>query len=102
MIEFRLLVDEIDYEKLARLLVPLLADKMKEKGGVASFLGGRKGAMTAMALQMIKTMDQSERDELLLRLVAEKSDTVVSKINESSEKKALGVHVSAVSAQKLP
>ncbi len=101
MIEFRLLVDEIDYEKLARFLAPLLADKMKEKGGVAALLGGRQEAMTTMALQMIKVMGQAERDELLLRLVSEKSDMLVKKVNKTAAKKAVGVHVTSITAQKV-
>ncbi len=101
MIELRLLVDEVDYEDLIRFLAPLLADKMKEKGGLAALLGGRKEALTAMALQKIKSMGQAERDELLLRLIAEKSDMLVDKLNRTAAKESVGIHVSSLTARKL-
>lgn len=40
MIEIKLLVDDIDYEKTAETLLPALAEHMKENGGALSALSG--------------------------------------------------------------
>ncbi len=101
MIEFRLLVDEIDYEALTRYLAPLLADKMGEKGGLGALLGGRKEPLTKMAVQMVKSMGQEEKDELLLRLISEKGDMLVQRVNKSAAKRAVGIHVDSITAQKV-
>lgn len=101
MIEFRLLVDEIDYEALTRYLAPLLADKVGEKGGLAALLSGRKEPLTNMAVQMVRSMGQAEKDELLLRLIAEKGDMLVKKLNKTAADEAVGVHVESITARKV-
>ena len=55
MIELKILVDDIDYNSLTELLVPLLAEKL-EKDGKGGILGGVLSGNRNMAVSMARTL----------------------------------------------
>ena len=68
MIELKILVDDIDYNSLTELLVPLLAEKLEKegKGGIlGGVLSGNRGMAVSMARTLLNTMPQAKKDELL-------------------------------------
>ena len=64
MIELKILVDDIDYNSLTELLVPLLAEKLEKegKGGIlGGVLSGNRGMAVSMARTLLNTMLQKGR-----------------------------------------
>ena len=96
MIEVRLVLDEIDYD-----LLPLAADKMEEKGGVLGLLGRNREGLGGVARHLLKTMSQEKRDELLLQLLNEKKQLILTKANQKAAEEMLGVRILDASAQKI-
>ena len=67
MIELKILVDDIDYNSLTELLVPLLAEKL-EKDGKGGILGGVLSGNRGMAVSMARTLlDVYKRQAMRLR-----------------------------------
>ena len=102
MIEVRITLDEIDYNELAEVLVPYVAEHMEKKGGVVGLLGRKPGAMTVMARQALKTMSQKKKDEYVLKMLADHKSTVMKKLNSSIKGYVSGVRISDVQAYRLP
>ena len=102
MIEVRITLDEINYDELAEYLIPFIAEKMEKKGGFAALMGSKPGAMTVMAQQMLKTMSQKKKDELVLKMLTEYKSTVIEKLNDSVKKYVAGVNIGDVAAYRLP
>ena len=101
MIEVRILLDDIDYDALAELLLPLIAEKLEEKGGFMALLGRNKDGMAGVARHLLKTMSQEKRDEFLLQLLQEKKSLVLKKANEKAAQLRTGVRIADVSANKV-
>ena len=93
MLELKISADRIDYEKLARFASPLLARHLADKGGAAAFLGKREGLLTALTVQLVKAMNDQDREELLVRLITEKSGEIEDRFNDFLEQEGIGVHV---------
>ena len=55
MIELKILVDDIDYNSLTELLVPLLAEKL-EKDGKGGILGGMLAGNPDVAVGVARTL----------------------------------------------
>ncbi len=102
MIELRITLDEIDYDCLAEYLVPFVAEKMGDKGGMGGLLSRSPAAMSMMVKTTLKTMDQKKRDELMLKLLTEHKDKVLQKLNGSIRKRVSGVRLSDIAAYRLP
>ena len=101
MIEVRILLDDIDYDALAELLLPLIAEKLEEKGGFMALLGRNKDGMAGVARHLLKTMSQEKRDEFLLQLLQEKKSLVLKKANEKAAQLRTGVRIADISANKV-
>ena len=101
MIEVRILLDDIDYDSLVELILPLAAEKLEEKGGLMALLGRNKDGMAGVARHLLKTMSQEKRDEFLLQLLQEKKALVLKKANEKANQLGAGVTVADISARKV-
>ena len=101
MIELRVLIDEIDYDSLVDLLVPLAAEKLEEKGGFLALLGHNKDGLTGMARHMLKTMSQEKRDEFVLQLLKDKKGLILRKANEKAAQTGVGVKVLDLDGRRI-
>ena len=94
MIELKILIDDVDYDSVAELLIPLLAESMgREQKG--SILGG------VLARTLLHTMTQDKRDELLVQLVNKNRDKLLEKGRKAAEEKGVGVRLCDVTARKF-
>ena len=100
MLEVKISTDRIDYEKLARFASPLLAKHLAEKGGAAAFLGKREGLLTALTVQLAKAMSDRDREELLVRLITEKSNDITEHFNAFLDQEGIGVHVGSLTVSQ--
>ncbi len=104
MIELKILVDNIDYDSLADVLVPLVTEKMRdgEKGGIlGGILAKNPAAATAMAHTLLKTMSQEKKDELLVQLLGKYRDKILSGARNALGKKGIGVELCDIAARKV-
>ena len=104
MIELKILVDNIDYDSLTDLLVPLIAEKMKdgEKGGLlGSILAKNPGTAASMAHTLLKTMSQEKRDEMLVQLAGKYRDKLMQKGRDVLRDKGIGLELCDIAVKKV-
>ena len=92
MIELKILIDDVDYDSIAELLIPLLAESMgrEQKGSIlGGVLAGNSEMITSMARTLLHTMTQDKRDKLL------------EKGRKAAEEKGVGVRLCDVTARKF-
>jgi hypothetical protein len=104
MIELKILLDNVDYDSLADVLVPLVAEKMKESesGGIlGGILAKNPSTASSIAHTLLKTMSQEKRDELLVQLVTKYRDKLLEKGREALEKQGVNMELSDLSVKKM-
>ena len=101
MIEIKLTVDEIDYDSIAELLVPLLAEKMQENGGLMGKVVGINSELaTKAARKLLHTMSQEKKDELVVELLTKKREVLMEKGTNLAKKKGIGMLIKDISVTK--
>ncbi len=104
MLELKILIDDIDYNSVSELLVPLLAEKL-EKDGKGGILGGVLAGNPEMAVSMARTllsaMPQQKKDELVVQLVTKNRDKLLQKGRELAARHGVHLQLCDVSAKKL-
>jgi len=104
MIELKILVDNIDYDSIADMLVPLIAEKMREgeKGGIlGGILAKNPSTATSMAHTLLKTMSQDKRDDLLLQLGTKYRDKLLQKGRELLDKNGVQMELCDIAIKKV-
>ena len=104
MLELKILIDDIDYNSVSELLVPLLAEKL-EKDGKGGILGGVLAGNPEMAVSMARTllnsMPQEKKDELVVQLVTKNRDKLLQKGRELAARNGVRLQLCDVAAKKL-
>ena len=104
MIELKILVDDIDYNSLTELLVPLLAEKLEKdgKGGIlGGVLSGNRGMAVSMARTLLNTMPQAKKDELVVQLINKNRDKLLQKGRALTAKNGVRLQLCDVAAKKI-
>ena len=104
MIELKILVDDIDYNSLTELLVPLLAEKLEKdgKGGIlGGVLSGNRNMAVSMARTLLNTMPQAKKDELVVQLINKNRDKLLQKGRALAAKNGVRLQLCDVAAKKI-
>ncbi len=101
MIEIRAVIDDIDYDALADFLLPILADRLEEKGGFMALLAKNKESLSGFAKQMLSSMSQEKKDEFVLQLLQDKKTLILEKVNDKIEAKGIGVEIVDFEVKKI-
>ncbi|MBP3493443.1 MAG: hypothetical protein J6J83_02395 [Oscillospiraceae bacterium] len=101
MFEIRVVVDEVDYHKLADFLLPIIADSLEAKGGVLSILAKNRNSLSVFVKQTLDSMSQEKKNEFLLQLFSEKKGLALTKINEKAAKENLGVKLLDINVKQI-
>jgi hypothetical protein len=101
MLEIRAVIDDLDYDSLADFLVPIIAEKLEEKGGFRALIAKNKDALSGVAKQLLSSMSQEKKDELLLQLLCEKKGLILTKANEVAARQGIGAKVLDLEARKI-
>lgn len=100
MIELTITLDHIDYNDLARLLLPMLEDKLSGEG-----LAGRllldPARTQALVKELLNRMSQKQKDELLVKYVNQNSSKAIGKLEDIAEKNGVTLRLSGISAKTL-
>ena len=104
MLELKILIDDVDYNSLAELLVPLLAEKL-EKDGKGGILGGVLAGNPEMAVSMARTllnaMPQEKKDELVVQLITKNREKLLQKGRELAARNGVRLQLCDVAAKKI-
>ena len=104
MLELKILIDELDYDSVAELLVPALAESMaqdRKSGILGGVLSNNQEMLTAMARTLLHTMSQDKRDELLVQLINKNRDKLLEKGRAAAAQKGVQVKLCDVTARKF-
>ena len=105
MLELKILIDDIDYNSVTELLVPLLAEKLEKdgKGGgiLGNVLAGNTNMAVSMARTLLNTMPQEKKDELVVQLVTKNRDKLLQKGGELAAKNGVRLQLCDVAAKKI-
>ena len=101
MIEVRLLVDDIDYDSVADLLMPIVGDKLQEKGGIVGKLGSKQDKLSHVAHKVLGKMSKEKKDQTVVNLAVKKHDLIIEKLSAIVKKKGIGIKIHDVSVRKL-
>lgn len=104
MLELKILIDDIDYNSVTELLVPLLAEKLEKdgKGGIlGNVLVGNTNMAVSMARTLLNTMPQEKKDELVVQLVTKNRDKLLQKGRELAAKNGVRLQLCDIAAKKL-
>ena len=101
MIEVKILVDSIDYDGIAEMLVPVVAEKLEDKGGLLGKIAGKKKEFaTGAARKVLAKMSQKKKDELVVELMNKKRAVLMEKAADLAAKKGIGVKICDISAER--
>lgn len=104
MLELKILIDELDYDSVAELLVPALAESMaqdRKNGILGGVLSNNQEMLTSMARTLLHTMSQDKRDELLVQLINKNRDKLLEKGRAAAAQKGVQVKLCDVTARKF-
>lgn len=101
MLEIRAVIDDLDYDSLADFLVPILAEKLEEKGGFRALIAKNKDALSGVAKQLLSSMSQEKKDELLLQLLCEKKGLLLAKANDAVARRGIRAKVLDLEVKKI-
>lgn len=104
MLELKILIDELDYDSVAELLVPALAESMaqdRKSGILGGVLSNNQEMLTSMARTLLHTMSQDKRDELLVQLINKNRDKLLEKGRAVAAQKGVQVKLCDVTARKF-
>ncbi|MBE6990597.1 MAG: hypothetical protein E7426_07635 [Ruminococcaceae bacterium] len=103
MIEVKILLDNINYDSLADVLVPLVAGHLGgEKGGVlGEVLAKNPDTAAAMARTLLRTMSQEKKDEMVVQLMGKHRDKLLQAGRSALSKHGIGAELCDLSARKV-
>ena len=92
MIRLEMIVDDIDYEAVSDLLLPLLADKTKDESRLAGNLLG-SNAVGSLARTMLRAMPQEKKDALVVKTLNGKKDLLMEKAEALLREKSIHLSI---------
>ena len=104
MLELKILIDDVDYNSLTELLVPLLAEKLEKdgRGGIlGGILAGNQDMAVGMARTLLNTMPQEKKDELVVQLLTKNRDKLLETGRTAAAKNGIRLQICDVSAKKI-
>ena len=104
MFEIKILVDELDYDSLADVLVPLVARSMREHegGGVLrEVLAKNPDTATSLAHTVLSRMSPEKKEELVMQLVAKYRENILRAGRSALEKNGLKAQLCDISVHKI-
>lgn len=100
--EIKINVDNIDYESLAELMMPMLLDHMsKDDEDLMSRLMLLSQGFTSSTVKLILSrMSQERKDELLIRMINKNKPRIMKFISDMAESQGIRMDVVDVEANK--
>lgn len=96
MIKLEMVIDDIDYEAVSDLLLPLLADKTKDECGLAGKLLGSNAA-GSFAKTMLRSMPQEKKDSFVAKTMNGKKDMLAEKAEALLREKNIHLKIKELS-----
>ena len=101
MLEIKVLVSEVDYDGLADVLLPKLAEALAEKGGLWRLAEKGEKPLSAAAHKLIARKTPEELDGLVAELAEKKKALLLEKAAELLEKNSVSAQLCDISVTKV-
>ena len=101
MLEIKLLVDEVDYDGLADLILPIVADKLEEKGGLVGKLAGKKEYIGQKLHRLLQKWGREKTEAKAVDLATKKRDLLIEKATAAAAKKGISVNIRDIAVRKI-
>ena len=99
MIEIKMKVDEVDYERALETLLPLLAEHFSSKTDnalISGILSKTKGLPVAAVKAMLKTFPQETKDERAVFCLNYYGENISHMLTDTLEKQGISLKVQSV------
>jgi len=100
MIELTVKLENINYNDLAELLLPMLSDQLPKDGLMGRLLQSPEKTHN-LVIELLNRMPQSKKDELLVKYINQNSDKAIAKLEDTAARNGVSMKLSSVSAKKL-
>lgn len=104
MIEWKLVVEEIDYSGIAELALPVIQEKLAEKeDGIGMLIGKHvpESALRSGINGFLSFLTPEQRDEIALSLIAKYRDRIIEILQNTAASKGVKLAVKELSVQKV-
>ena len=101
MLEIKVRVSDVDYDRLTDVLLPLLAPEMAEKGGLLGLAGRNPGIAGKLAHRLIRKKGDIGMESMVEELAAKNKTAMMQKVTGFAEKKQIRFHLSDISVKKI-
>lgn len=98
MIELTLKIDEIDYDALAKLLLPALIEQLEQNSLGRIFVRSPDAARSA-AMNLLSRMTQEKKDALLAKYITQNGEKAAAVLEDMAGKNGIKLKISSVSAE---
>lgn len=101
MLEIKLLVDEVDYDGLLDLALPIVADKLEEKGGLVGKAAGKKEWIGGKLHKLLQKWGREKTEAKVAELAMKKRELLIEKATAAAAKKGVTLKVCDIFVRKL-
>lgn len=101
MLEVKLLIDELDYDAVLDLALPILADKLEEKGGLAGKVAGKKEYIGQKLHRLLQKWGREKTEAKAVDLATKKRDLLIEKATAAAAKKGISVNIRDIAVRKI-
>ena len=101
MLEIKVRVSDVDYDKLADILLPLLATELAEKGGLWGLAGRNPKTAGKIAHRFVRKKGNDGMETVVEKLAAKNKTSMMQKVISLAEKKQIRFHLVDISVEKI-
>ncbi len=105
MIKLEVMIKDVDYGDIADKVIPVVLQKLSEKGDktskLAKVLGGMKGLPNKIIKAALAVLPQQTKDELAVYFLSEYKEDIISYVNKLAEDKQISVEIDQVNIERV-
>lgn len=101
MLEVKLLIDELDYDAVLDLALPILADKLEEKGGLVGKAAGKKEWIGGKLHKLLQKWGREKTEAKVAELAMKKRELLIEKATAAAAKKGISVNIRDIAVRKI-
>ncbi len=105
MIKLEIMIKDVDYGDIADKVIPVVLQKLSEKGDktskLAKVLAGMKGMPNKIVKAALSVLPQQTKDELAVYFLSEYKEDIISYVNRMAEDKQIAIEIEEVNIEKV-
>jgi hypothetical protein len=105
MIKLEVMIKEVDYGEIADRVVPIVLQKLSEKGDkggkLIKILSGMKGLPNKIIKAALSVLPKKTKDELAVHFLSEYKEDIISYVNKLAEEKQISIEIDQVNIETV-